>query len=86
MRNFLSLVCIQGGSMPHTSGQMYPSTIWGPTACATDKIADIELPELNVGDWLFFRNMGNYTVSAATNFNGFSKAFKHIYFASESKR
>jgi len=33
----------------------------------------VELPKLEVGDWLVFRNMGAYTVAAASNFNGFSK-------------
>eukprot|EP00002_Diphylleia_rotans_P008562 TRINITY_DN1846_c0_g1_i1.p1 TRINITY_DN1846_c0_g1~~TRINITY_DN1846_c0_g1_i1.p1 ORF type:complete len:844 (-),score=175.81 TRINITY_DN1846_c0_g1_i1:474-3005(-) len=50
----------------------YPCTIFGPTCDGLDCIADRTLmPELNVGDWLYFPNMGSYTTTAATNFNGF---------------
>merc|ERR1712232_394953 len=33
-------------------------------------IKDYDLPELNPGDWLYFENMGAYTIAAASNFNG----------------
>ena len=29
------------------------------------------MPELAVGDWLYFDDMGAYTVSAFSSFNGF---------------
>ena len=32
---------------------------------------DAELPELDIGDWFVFRNMGAYTMAAASQFNGF---------------
>jgi ornithine decarboxylase len=32
------------------------------------------LPELAVGDWLLYRNMGAYTTVTATTFNGFPHA------------
>jgi len=47
--------------------------------CLTNKM---ELPELNIGDWLSFDNMGAYTFAAASTFNGFAKA-KLIYNNSE---
>jgi ornithine decarboxylase len=31
------------------------------------------LPSLHIGDWIIFKNMGAYTISAASNFNGFEK-------------
>ena len=65
---------------------LYPSTVWGPTCCATDRVTDLNLPELNISDWLFFRNMGDYTEALATRFNGFCRPLENIYFASESKR
>jgi len=47
-------------------------TIFGPTCDSMDCIAkDICLPELQVGEWLYFKNMGAYTVAAASPFNGF---------------
>lgn len=52
--------------------ELYKCTLFGPTCDSIDCVAkDIELPELEVGDWLFFKNMGAYTVAAASNFNGF---------------
>lgn len=33
---------------------------------------------MNVGDWLYFNNMGAYTNAAASQFNGFIKS-KVIY-------
>ena len=30
------------------------------------------LPELAIGDWLYFEEMGAYTVAAASRFNGFN--------------
>jgi ornithine decarboxylase len=54
----------------------YPSTIFGQTCDGFDCIIkSVELPKLEVGDWLVFRNMGAYTVAAASNFNGFSKPY-----------
>uniref|UniRef100_UPI003AADA818 ornithine decarboxylase-like isoform X1 n=1 Tax=Centroberyx gerrardi TaxID=166262 RepID=UPI003AADA818 len=61
-----------------SSEQRYRSVIWGPTCDSMDKITDdCSLPELQVGDWLLFDNMGAYTVCLSTDFNGFEKA--HIY-------
>jgi len=57
----------------------YKCSIWGPTCDSLDKVvAECVLPQLEVGDWLFFSNMGAYTVSAATNFNGFIKPALHF--------
>jgi len=51
---------------------MFMCTIFGPTCDSMDCIAkDIYLPELEVGEWLYFRNMGAYTTAAASPFNGF---------------
>lgn len=52
----------------------YPSSIWGPTCDSMDCIEKSTwLPELQVGDWLFYNDMGAYTSCAASNFNGFDK-------------
>ncbi|KAF8520512.1 pyridoxal-dependent decarboxylase [Gautieria morchelliformis] len=52
------------------------SSVWGPTCDAIDCVCPAtELPRaLDVGDWLGFRNMGAYTVCAASQFNGFEKS------------
>mmetsp|Transcript_26932 Transcript_26932/g.46415 ORF Transcript_26932/g.46415 Transcript_26932/m.46415 type:complete len:524 (+) Transcript_26932:272-1843(+) len=57
------------GKSPH----VFRSSIFGPTNDSLDCVAqDIFLPELKVGQWLFFEEMGAYTVSLASQFNGFS--------------
>lgn len=51
------------------------SVMWGPTCDSIDCIKrDFLFPELDVGDWLIFRNMGAYTCCVATTFNGFERA------------
>jgi ornithine decarboxylase len=49
------------------------SKLFGPTCDSIDVIIpDIQLPELDVGAWLYFINMGAYTAASASSFNGFS--------------
>jgi len=53
-------------------GKEFESNIFGPTCDSMDLVAkDYMMPELIVGDWLVFENMGAYTYSSASNFNGF---------------
>ncbi|KAG9289820.1 hypothetical protein G9A89_015400 [Geosiphon pyriformis] len=57
----------------------YACSIWGPTCDSIDCITKIgTLPELFPGDWLYFEEMGAYTICAASQFNGFHKS-KVIY-------
>lgn len=59
------------------------STFFGPTCDSIDVVAkDVPMPELFVGDWLAFVNMGAYTSAAASSFNGIPQASK-IYVHSE---
>ena len=60
-------------------------SIWGPTCDGIDRIAEsIRFDHtLDVGDWLYFENMGAYTKCSATKFNGFSDSHEVIYVASE---
>jgi ornithine decarboxylase len=60
-------------------------SIWGPTCDGIDRIAEsIRFDHtLDVGDWLYFENMGAYTKCSATRFNGFSDFHEVIYVASE---
>lgn len=52
----------------------YNCVIWGPTCDSIDCITkNGSLPELLPGDWLYFENMGAYTIAAATKFNGFNR-------------
>jgi hypothetical protein len=52
---------------------LYASTVFGPTCDSIDVIArSVLLPKLQIGDWLYFQNMGAYTSAAASSFNGFA--------------
>lgn len=49
------------------------SSIWGPTCDGLDCIVkSTRLPNLKLGQWLMFRDMGAYTAAAGSNFNGFN--------------
>jgi len=55
------------------SAVTYNATMFGPTCDSLDCIGkDMPLPELNVGEWIYFPNMGAYTKAAASAFNGFA--------------
>ncbi|NWR36377.1 AZIN2 inhibitor, partial [Tachuris rubrigastra] len=49
----------------------HSSSLRGPPGQAEDRIADgLELPELHVGDWLLFGNMGAYSIPASAQLGG----------------
>jgi ornithine decarboxylase len=56
----------------------FECSIWGNSCDGIDKIAaSIRLPDVPVGSWFVFKNMGAYTTSAASaGFNGFPVAKK----------
>uniref|UniRef100_A0A183BIN2 Orn_DAP_Arg_deC domain-containing protein n=1 Tax=Globodera pallida TaxID=36090 RepID=A0A183BIN2_GLOPA len=52
---------------------LFPTIIWGQTCDGLDQVeAQTEMRKMNVGEWLYYENMGAYTSVAASNFNGFS--------------
>jgi len=58
-----------------TSLPEFVCSIWGPTCDSMDCITrSCMMPELNVGDWMYFDGMGAYTNAAASCFNGFRKS------------
>lgn len=71
-------------SKPVASGGIEYS-IWGPTCDGIDRISErIRFNQtLDVGDWLYFEDMGAYTKCSATRFNGFSDNHDVIYVCSE---
>jgi ornithine decarboxylase len=68
-----------------TEPELVEYSIWGPTCDGIDVItARHFLPSIvEVGDWLFFENMGAYTKCSATRFNGFRDDHEVIYISSE---
>ncbi|KAG3117932.1 Ornithine decarboxylase 1 [Phytophthora idaei] len=62
--------------------QMYKASIWGPTCDGMDCIMkEVELPLMDIGQWILFPSMGAYTCAAGSDFNGFQRPQK-IYFDS----
>ncbi|XP_061116106.1 ornithine decarboxylase 1-like [Conger conger] len=58
--------------------RLYHCKIWGQTCDGTDCIVEqCILPDLQVGEWLLFHNMGAYTVTVSSTFNGFQKPEVH---------
>lgn len=56
----------------------YESSIWGPTCDGLDCILQaVQLPDHEVGEWLYFRDMGAYTMAAASTFNGMPGPIRH---------
>lgn len=68
---------------PSLTGVKRPTTIWGPTCDSVDKVAEGEMEELEMGDWLAFENMGAYTSAAATNFNGIEMATHQKFYLTQ---
>jgi len=65
------------------SNEKYTSSIWGPTCDGLDCInTSIQIPKLNISDWIFWKNMGAYTISGAVQFNGLPFG-KPLYFMSK---
>ena len=58
-----------------------------PTCDSGDKVIDSYwIPELHVGDWLLVDNMGAYSVSMSTDFNGFERAYIYLVVTAETWR
>lgn len=70
---------------PVPIGEGVEYSVWGPTCDGIDRITESTRfdPILDVGDWLYFEDMGAYTKCSATQFNGFSNAHDVIYVCSE---
>ena len=59
----------------------YKVSIWGPTCDGLDCITKeyYMKHDLVIGDWLYFPDLGAYTSSAATAFNGFEQAATIVF-------
>jgi len=59
------------------------TTVWGPTCDALDQVEKCTmLRHLEIGDWVYYSDMGAYTSVASSNFNGFDTP-KTIHFMDE---
>ncbi|NP_001280649.1 antizyme inhibitor 2 [Saimiri boliviensis] len=56
---------------PSTEQPLFSSSLWGPAVDGCDCVAEgLWLPQLHVGDWLVFDNMGAYTMGMGSPFGG----------------
>ncbi|CAB3378011.1 Hypothetical predicted protein [Cloeon dipterum] len=54
-----------------TTKKLTTGTIWGPTCDGLDQVTGpVMLPEMEIGEWFVFQNMGAYTLPVASTFNG----------------
>jgi len=54
--------------------EKHSSSFWGPTCDGLDcLVKSIEFPEMHIGDWIVFEDMGAYTLAAGSCFNGFPR-------------
>ena len=68
-----------------SNSEQYSTIIWGQTCAARDKVYETTMPELSIGDWLYFDNVGGYTSGLASTFNGFRIPVK-FHYVTESYR
>lgn len=63
----------------NTDTVKYKSVLFGPSCDSFDKVShEIYIPKLSIGDMCYVKDFGAYTVSSASNFNGFS--IKDFYY------
>ncbi|KAJ6110739.1 hypothetical protein N7486_002974 [Penicillium sp. IBT 16267x] len=64
----------------------YRYSVWGPTCDGIDCVAKEARfgEEVMIGDWLKYMNMGAYTSTTATKFNGFNTSSDVFYVNSET--
>lgn len=80
---------LYGTSQAHPSVPGSPEaieySIWGPSCDGLDRVVERQKFDilLEVGDWLYFEDMGAYTKCSATKFNGFRDDHDVIYVCSE---
>jgi ornithine decarboxylase len=73
------------GERNQVNQERYNVSIWGPTCDGLDCISNNATLSHNVqvGDWLYFPDLGAYTSAAASPFNGFEAQARTIYVNSE---
>eukprot|EP00173_Palmaria_palmata_P002245 Plantae.Rhodophyta-Palmaria_palmata.ctg2401.p1 GENE.Plantae.Rhodophyta-Palmaria_palmata.ctg2401~~Plantae.Rhodophyta-Palmaria_palmata.ctg2401.p1 ORF type:complete len:353 (-),score=40.71 Plantae.Rhodophyta-Palmaria_palmata.ctg2401:159-1166(-) len=76
-----SSICSFEGGHENPGPREERVTLYGPTGDARDVIGrNVSLAaSAQPGDWLYFLNMGAYTISLATGFNSTSRPYLHYY-------
>jgi ornithine decarboxylase len=69
------MASVMAGSAALAAEPRIPSAVFGPTCDDLDQICALDactLPRVEVGEWLYWDNMGAYTHTASFDFNGFT--------------
>ena len=84
-QNPLPRVLSRHGDQDEEATRVTEYSIWGPSCDGIDLISGhcTLRGVLDVGDWLYFREMGAYTKCSATRFNGFTNNHDVLYISSE---
>lgn len=64
----------------HETDAKLETTIFGPTCDGFDTVATCVMPKLQCGDYVFFRNMGAYTIAGSCDFNGIKFTAPSCYY------
>ncbi|OQV13176.1 Ornithine decarboxylase [Hypsibius exemplaris] len=65
----------------YVPSELHRASIWGPTCDGIDCILKKAwMPEMDIGQWLIFEDMGAYTCAASSTFNGFARPY-FVYIA-----
>jgi len=65
---------------------LWNTTLYGQTCDGHDEIMPgIPFPEVDVGELIKFRELGAYSDSIASNFNGYNLPY-HIYYVSQAAK
>jgi len=65
------------------SDEILENVLWGVTCDSHDHIGNVNLPKLNVGDFIECKNFGAYTISGAMDFNGLNMSNPQIFYLFE---
>jgi len=66
------LLLDSGGKALTISSRLFDCSVFGATCDGIDRIsASCALPDVPIGTWFVYTNMGAYTTAAASKFNGF---------------
>lgn len=67
--------------------KVYKSTIWGQTLASVDVVSeDIQFPEMNINEWILFKDVGDYSLSLLSQFCEFRPTRISYYFNNQMKK
>jgi len=74
---------VKASVLVDAKAEKFTSSVWGPTCDGLDCILEeCRLPEMEVGEWMYFTDMGAYTMCAGSTFNGMPRPVCYYYCSS----